>query len=163
MYRAVWTKGVVGELLVVAAYERHFGLCAERVDTLDCALTAGHQGVHFLDVAGRQGTLVLDELEDAFDGSFVVLDHRDGGFRVGDRTVGNQRRAQSVFDEQLSDPAVQCVEALDEAGLDGPLTLQTLLELAEGLLRGQQIALFAPDQRQRAEFAARELIWAFAV
>ena len=86
----------------------------------------------------------------------MILDHCNRGFRIRNAPVRDNRRLYSVLDEQLGDAAIESVETLDQARLDCPLALQSLLELAVRLLRGQPFALFAPDLRQRTELLVGE-------
>ena len=107
--------------------------------------------MQFLDVACGQGPLSLDEVKDTCDGRFMIGNDCHNLVRIHIVPVRNQRRPNPVFDEQLSDPAIQGVEAFDQSGLDGPLALQPLLELAIGVHIAQPLALLAPDVRQGAE------------
>jgi hypothetical protein len=63
--------------------------------------------------------------------------------------VGDQRYVNAVLDQHLGGAAVQRVDALDHAGLDGPLPGQALVELGERPVVAEVIPLVGPHRGQR--------------
>ena len=150
----VGAGGVVGAGFELPVPQLDLALPAEHVDPGRDELLAGHELVELPNQGCGEGALAGDGIEEPVDGFGVVLDHAGDEFR---RVVGcvarDQRGVDALLDQQLRGAPIECVETLDDPGLDGPLTLETLVEVVH--LHGVEFAANAlPHPRQWRQFLA---------
>ena len=144
---------IVRHPLVGAPEQWDLHSVSELVPTLRYLLVLRQEGMEFLDVARRQWPLVLDEGEYVVYRRLVIADHGRNCFRRRAGPVGNQRRVDTVLDQDFGYASVEIVHPLDQAGLDRPFPAQLLVECRQCLGIREPVTLFLPDSGQGRELA----------